>query len=98
MDLLVVFARYQDESESYIEALDVMDEYGFEQNPDWLLGKLKEARTEEHYADARIFRFRLSPQGVTKIDETLDTGIVDLSIEEGRIGSGRITEVEEEWS
>lgn len=56
MKLYVIFAQRKEHyfGEYAPEALDVADEFAYDENPDWLQDKLKNYRTEAHWEKVEI--------------------------------------------
>ncbi len=56
MKLKVIFAQRKElyERQCGVEAFECMDEYSFDDNPEWLLNKLKELKDNKEFTSAEI--------------------------------------------
>lgn len=72
MILHIIFAQRRESypGEYPVEALDVMDEYGFDENGQWLLDKLKEHKSNSDYLAVEIVEIQV-PHAEEKIRRRL---------------------------
>lgn len=74
MDLYVVFAqrkcRY--EGEYAPEALDIVDEYSWDENPDWLDERVQKAKENPDYVSVEVITIALDEDAFKAIDHRLN--------------------------
>lgn len=80
MDLYVIFGQRREgyPGEFAVEALDLMDEYGYDDNAEWLTDKVKEYRLSNEFIAVEIVRVRLGPTAEKLIQDRL-TGTLQVS-------------------
>jgi len=69
MLLYVIFIQRDEEYEGQIgvEAVDIMDEYSYEDNPDYLNDKLKELQNQPDITKAELIPIEIKEAEITKI-------------------------------
>jgi hypothetical protein len=73
---MILFVIFGQRKETYPgqyapEALEVMDEYGMEDNPEWLEGKLDEHKKDTSFVNVEIIEINLGSNGQEAIRERL---------------------------
>ena len=77
MDLYVLFGRYMDGRDDFVEALAVQDELSHDANPDYIWDEFKKRKASGTYTDVRVFRLPISASVTSFIDQNLSAHQVD---------------------